>query len=193
MTPFAPPPLVVGPRSRRELSQDFEPPPQHPPLNGERHPQSFSGRVMLPPTSSSPSRSCRSRPRPPKFSGAPLPLKNSIAPPHLRPPPWTARSGDSRRPSDCPTPPSHRIGGHREDRTAFQPTPRRRSARHHPGRGHGDCAEHARAIGMGWLSHFSCWAEPVASCLGPNFSPTLFIGLFVSLIRFPFKISMKFV
>jgi hypothetical protein len=67
------------------------------------------------------------------------------------------------------------------------------SACHHPGRGHGDCAEHARAIGMGWPSHFACWAEPVASCLGPNFSPTLFIGLFVSLIRFPFKISMKFV
>jgi hypothetical protein len=111
-------------------------------------PPKLSGRVILPLTSSSPSRGCRTQPRPPKFTGAPPPLKNSDASPHLRPPPWIAHLGESHHPSGSLAPPSCRVGGHREDCTTFQPTPRRRPPRHHVGPERSD-----RALGTCPLRH----------------------------------------
>jgi hypothetical protein len=50
-------------------------------------------------------RCCRRSPPPPRVTGVPPPWKNFTAPLHLRPPPWTARSGDPRYPPPCPAPP----------------------------------------------------------------------------------------
>jgi hypothetical protein len=125
-------------------------------------------------------RCCRRSPPTSRVTGVPPPLKNHTAPPHLRPPPWTACSDEPCYPPPCPAPPRCCPRALREHLTTKESAVWAWQPHHRLGRDRGDYAPTrvvhtpCRCSGPQWLlgqtSRPRPWAKrgPITV---PRFSP----------------------
>jgi hypothetical protein len=103
-----------------------------------------------------------------EVTGLPPPLKNLVAPPHLHPSPWTARSGEPRYPPPCPAVSPRCPGRGAEDLIDREAANALRGQRHRA-HAHYVVTTSARraAPRLVLLGRFGRWARPCPEGLGP--------------------------